>query len=182
MPELKKQISSQSKKELHNLLANYKKIGKNINDGIDRVALTKGDKEGRDYFIKLLKENNFEVALLAYETLLKYQPNLVRVYGKVGEIYGKNLNNLPKAEEYLQTAHQIKPDNTDIIQKLGVVFAIQGNTNKALEIFLKGEEIEPENARILMNIGLTYNNIGNTQLGNQYLQKAFEIEPSLQRN
>lgn len=128
------------------------------------------------------KENSFEVALLAYETLLKFQPNLVRVYGKVGEIYGKNLNNLPKAEEYLLTAHQIKPDNTDIIQKLGVVFAIQGNTNKALEIFLKGEEIEPENARILINIGLTYNNIGNTQLGNQYLQKAFEIEPSLQRN
>ena len=63
MPELKNQISSQSKKELHSLLANYKKIGKNINDGIDRVALTKGDKEGRDYFIKLLKENNFEVKI-----------------------------------------------------------------------------------------------------------------------
>jgi N-carbamoyl-L-amino-acid hydrolase len=63
VPELKNQISSQSKKELHSLLANYKKIGKNINDGIDRVALTKGDKEGRDYFIKLLKENNFEVKI-----------------------------------------------------------------------------------------------------------------------
>ncbi len=63
MPELKNQISTQSKKELHNLLANYKKIGKNINDGIDRVALTMGDKEGRDYFIKLLKENNFEVKI-----------------------------------------------------------------------------------------------------------------------
>mgnify|MGYP001197775342 FL=1 len=63
MPELKNQISTQSKKELHNLLANYKKIGKNINDGIDRVALTKGDKEGRDYFIKLLKENDFEVKI-----------------------------------------------------------------------------------------------------------------------
>ena len=63
MPELKNQISSQSKKELHSLLANYKKIGKNINDCIDRVALTKGDKEGRDYFIKLLKENNFEVKI-----------------------------------------------------------------------------------------------------------------------
>ena len=63
MPELKNQISSQSKKELHSLLANYKKIGKNINDGIDRVALTQGDKEGRDYFIKLLKENNFEVKI-----------------------------------------------------------------------------------------------------------------------
>ena len=63
MPKLKNQISTQSKKELHNLLANYKKIGKNINDGIDRVALTMGDKEGRDYFIKLLKENNFEVKI-----------------------------------------------------------------------------------------------------------------------
>lgn len=54
-------ISTQSKIDLHKLLSDYSKIGRNKNNGIDRVALTKGDKEGRDYFIKLLEENNFEV-------------------------------------------------------------------------------------------------------------------------
>jgi len=125
------------------------------------------------------KEQRFELAISAFETLLKYKPNLVRVYGKLGEIYGKNLGNLPKAEEFLTTANQIEPNNTDIIQKLGVVFAIQGKSKKALEIFLKAEQLEPENARILMNIGLTYSNLGDIELGNKYLQKAFEIEPDL---
>ena len=53
-------ISEKSKKYLHDLLNNYSKIGRNENNGIDRVALTQADKQGRDYFIKLLKENNFK--------------------------------------------------------------------------------------------------------------------------
>tara|TARA_B100001057_G_scaffold316648_2_gene316781 strand:+ start:3944 stop:5194 length:1251 start_codon:yes stop_codon:yes gene_type:complete len=60
---MKNKISENSKKYLHNILNNYSKIGRNENNGIDRVALTKGDKEGRDYFIELLKENNFDVKI-----------------------------------------------------------------------------------------------------------------------
>ena len=56
-------ISEKSKKYLHDLLNNYSKIGRNENNGIDRVALTQADKQGRDYFIKLLKENNFDVKI-----------------------------------------------------------------------------------------------------------------------
>lgn len=60
---MQNKISENSKKYLHNILNDYSKIGRNENNGIDRVALTKGDKEGRDYFIKLLKENNFDVKI-----------------------------------------------------------------------------------------------------------------------
>ena len=63
---MQNKISENSKKYLHNILNDYSKIGRNENNGIDRVALTKGDKEGRDYFIKLLKENNFDVKIPNY--------------------------------------------------------------------------------------------------------------------
>ena len=56
-------ISTRSKQYLHELLSDYSKIGRNENNGIDRVALTHADKQGRDYFIKLLKENNFDVKI-----------------------------------------------------------------------------------------------------------------------
>ena len=56
-------ISTKSKQYLHELLSDYSKIGRNENNGIDRVALTHADKQGRDYFIKLLKENNFDVKI-----------------------------------------------------------------------------------------------------------------------
>ena len=58
---MQNQISVQSKNYLHTLLKNYSKIGNNENNGIDRVALTREDKKGRDYFIELLKANNFEI-------------------------------------------------------------------------------------------------------------------------
>lgn len=125
---------------------------------------------------------NYTLAAQAYEVLLQYQPTLIRVYGKIGEVYGKHLNNLPKAEAYLQTAHQQAPQNTDIIQKLGVVLALQGKVQQALEVFLIGEKAEPENARILMNIGLTYNNLGQSGLAQQYLNKAFSLDPTLNKN
>ena len=63
---MQNKISENSKKYLHNILNDYSKIGRNENNGIDRVALTKGDKEGRDYFIKLLKENNFDVKITLF--------------------------------------------------------------------------------------------------------------------
>ena len=60
---MQNQISVQSKNYLHTLLKNYSKIGNNENNGIDRVALTREDKKGRDYFIELLKANNFEIKI-----------------------------------------------------------------------------------------------------------------------
>ena len=60
---MQNKISAQSKNYLHTLLKNYSKIGNNENNGIDRVALTSEDKKGRDYFIELLKANNFEIKI-----------------------------------------------------------------------------------------------------------------------
>ena len=60
---MQNKVSEKSKKYLLNILDNYSKIGVNENKGIDRVALTQEDKQGRDYFIELLKENNFDVKI-----------------------------------------------------------------------------------------------------------------------
>ncbi len=128
---------------------------------------------------KATEKGEFENAANAYETLIEFKPTLIRAYGKLGEVYGKNLGNLQKAEAILVQAYQMVPENTDIIQKLGVVYAIQRKLSEALEVFKQGEKVDPENARILMNIGLTYNNLGQAELGNQYLEKAFQIEPEL---
>ena len=122
---------------------------------------------------------SFEVAILAYQTYLKYKKDEVKIYGKLGEVYGKSLGNLVKAEELLLIAHNLDKQNTNILQKLGVVFAIQGKVNEALDIFLQAEKIEPKNPHVLTNVGLTYNNLGFAQKGDQYIQKAIEIDPSV---
>jgi len=128
---------------------------------------------------KAVKTQSFEVAVLAYQTYLKYKNDEVKIYGKLGEVYGKSLGNLVKAEELLLIAHNLDKQNTNILQKLGVVFAIQGKVNEALDIFLQAEKIEPKNPHVLINVGLTYNNLGFAEKGDQYIQKAIEIDPSV---
>ena len=58
---------------------------KKENNGIDRV-FTHADKQGRDYFIKLLKENNFDVKI-----------------DNIGNIFG--LINFDNSNNYILSGH-----------------------------------------------------------------------------
>lgn len=129
-----------------------------------------------------VKKGLFKTGAKSYETLMRYdKTNAVRVYPKLGELYGKNLRDLKNAEKYLVMALQLKPDNSDVMQKLGVVYAMSGQSQKAIEIFLKALEKNPNNPHVLMNVGIAYRNIGNQELSSQYLNKAFEINPNLRK-
>jgi len=127
----------------------------------------------------LTKLGKYDLAIKSYTTLINYKKDEMRAYSSLGELYGKNLGNFTKSEEYLRMALQIEPKNTDILQKLGVVNAMKGQPQKALEYFQKAIEIDPDNAHIVMNIGITYKNLGQEEKGENYLQKAFEMNPKL---
>jgi len=98
---------------------------------------------------------------------------------KLGELYGKSLNDLPSSMKYLKMALEINPKNSEVLQKLGVAYAMSRQPEDALKIFQKGLELQPKNAHILMNIGITYNSMGKKGLGQQFLDRAFAIDPSL---
>jgi tetratricopeptide (TPR) repeat protein len=127
----------------------------------------------------LPKMRLFDLGIQSLNIYLKYKPRDVGVLGRIAEIYGKDLQNYPKSLEYLNKAKTLSPEDTNILQKLGVVYAMTGQPNKAVEVFLEAENIQPKNASVIMNIGITYMNMGEEELGNQYLEKAFEIDPKL---
>lgn len=122
----------------------------------------------------------YKVAAKSYETLMNYdKTNAGRVYMKLGELYGKNMNDMNSAQKYLEMSLQITPESSEVLQKLGVVYAMTGKPAKAIDIFEKALIQNPENAHILMNIGIAYKNLGQPEKGQQYLDKAFEIDPKL---
>lgn len=125
------------------------------------------------------EEGKYQLAAQGYELFLEYKPNTPRVLGKLGEVYGKHLGDITKAQNVLERAYELEKQDTNILQKLGVVYAMQGKLKQALSIFLQAYEVDPENARVLMNIGLTYTNMGQVEKGNEFLSRAFELEPEL---
>ena len=123
----------------------------------------------------------FATAAKSYETLISYdKTNIKRVYVKLGELYGKNLGNLNKSKDYMEKAYKLDPESSEILQKLGVIYAMVGQPQNAIEIFTKALEQHPNNAHVLMNMGIAYKNMGQIEVGQSYLDKAFELEPKLQ--
>lgn len=127
-------------------------------------------------------DGNFEQAKNAYQLLIQTAPHIPGIYGKLGELIGKDLGDPQQALPYIEKGLEQEPKNTDLMQKLGVVYAITGNVSKAIEVFEQAYALDTNNARVLMNLGLAHNSIGNTNLGNAYLEKAFTKEPSLAGN
>lgn len=131
-----------------------------------------------------MQKQDFESADKAYRLLTKHRKGqaLSRIYSQLGELQGKNLNDMNSAKKFLNKAINADPGNASAYQKIGIVFAMTGRADSALYNFNRSLEIEPENARVLLNLGILYKQLGNEELGNEYLQRAVAIDPNVQNS
>jgi Tfp pilus assembly protein PilF len=141
------------------------RIRKNT-EAVGNMAMQKGDPDAAiDAFLALSKI---------------YKGNdLSRVYSSLGEVYGKNKNDLESSMKYLQLAQQADPENSSVYQKLGIVYAMSGQSEAALTNFNKALELDPNNARVMLNLGVLYGQLGQIELANDYMAKAKELDPTL---
>lgn len=128
-----------------------------------------------------IEKNKFDDAEKAFLTYLNYK-NDGKVLLRLGKHYGKNMNRLDKSIEYLEKAKLQLPNNSSLIQNLGVAYAMSGNHQKAADLFLKGTVLSPENANIWLNLGYATMSLGNTEKAEQYLLKAYKLDPKLNPN
>lgn len=126
-------------------------------------------------------KGDYATAVKGYVYLGKLVKNKdqARVYSSLGEVYGKNLNDLPNAKKYLKLAQRADPENSGTHQKLGIVHAMTGQIDSAMLHFSKALELDPTNARVMLNIGILHGQMGNTALANQYMAKAKELDPTV---
>jgi tetratricopeptide (TPR) repeat protein len=123
----------------------------------------------------------FSTSIKAYRILIQHSPQL-RFFNALGELYGKELGDLSASIEVVEQGLQRYPTDADLLQKLGVARAMQGQTQEAMNLFKKALKEKPNNARLYLNMGIAYQNLGRQDSANFYIQKALEIEPELRFN
>jgi tetratricopeptide (TPR) repeat protein len=125
------------------------------------------------------EKKDFDTAIDAYQMLIAQTPTAA-FYDALGKIYGKELGDLPKAQAYLESGLAIDPVNSAIIAKLGVVYAMTGNVDKAIELFDRAITIDPADAGAYFNKGRALRQIGKIVEGDQLMAKARQMDPDLE--
>ena len=115
--------------------------------------------------------------LALFEKFNEIQPNNYDVLYTIGSIYGKDLQNLPKAIEFFEKAIKANPKGASAYKDLGVAYGFQKNFEKSIEMSKKAVAIDPKDAQTYMNIGVNYRNLGNEEKAQEYFAKAAEWDP-----
>ncbi|MDD8014112.1 MAG: tetratricopeptide repeat protein [Acidobacteriota bacterium] len=103
----------------------------------------------------LFREGMYRKAITEYENALKSDPNLIQAYRFLGESYKSlfkpgvetaiNKELETKALDALKKAHEIEPNNKEIIYSLGDMYDKIRNFDEAEKLYLRILELEPQN-------------------------------------
>ena len=77
--------------------------------------------------------------------------------------------------EALLLAQKLKPDNVDVLIKLGRVHRLLGDNLKALEFYNKAKTIDPRNPTIYMNTGAVYAVSGDYATAKPLYEQAIDL-------
>jgi tetratricopeptide (TPR) repeat protein len=125
--------------------------------------------------VVLNKYNPVDKKIQICERLLKIDPNRYGINYMLGNLYGKNKNNLPVAIEYLTKAYHINPNSFEVCKDLGVAFGLSEKFDTSLEWFNRAKNLNPDDADIYINMGITYHNMGDMNNANKCFKKGEEL-------
>jgi tetratricopeptide (TPR) repeat protein len=116
----------------------------------------------------LLAEGDKQSALKTLLEAAEMDPENEGLHNTIGLTYA-DLGQMAKAESHLKRALQIKPDYSDAMNHLGLVYNGQGRHGPAIEMFTRAGDDFMYPSRFA-----AYNNLGNVYLGMGQYQKALE--------
>ena len=93
---------------------------------------------------------------------------------------GEELN---RAQELIEKAFSIKPNDGYIADSLGWVYFQKGQIEKALSFLEKANFLSPNVPTILIHLGEVYQKMGNRKKARTYFEQAlFEMEKNTNKN
>lgn len=156
---------------------NYMKSAKLYKQCADR-------KPGKYQFVKniiacasrLKQDEQYQKAVEVYDIALSVDPSNTDALQQGAEVYARNLGNVTAAKDMLERALSVAPNDPQILQKMGIVYAMSGNPGEAIGYFEKAMQLAPNDASIVKNTGVTYMQLGNREKGQALLNKAKQLE------
>jgi tetratricopeptide (TPR) repeat protein len=119
-----------------------------------------------------LQQQKLDTAITLLTEITKSDSTYAGAYLKLGEAFGKFLNQLEISERYLLKAYELEPKNSSVLENLGIVYGMKKEYEKSIEFLKKALEKGENKAQILNNIALTYHHMGNDKLAQDYLTKS----------
>ncbi|TGE14588.1 tetratricopeptide repeat protein [Hymenobacter elongatus] len=112
--------------------------------------------QAQSNFIK----GNYQSALVAYECVVRNNPEDYIAYNMIGMIYGQ-MGNSEKVGKYIDTALYINSDYAYANLNKGALAAVDGDTVTALKLLSKAISIDVNYQDAYFNRGILYENLGN---------------------
>ncbi len=121
---------------------------------------------------KLIKQKNFDEALIILEKLQKREPSNFLILAKIGLIYQLK-NKFHKAIELYEKALSLSPENKDILINLGSIYSYLNKFHKAIECFKK----DLSSYESLFNLGIMFEKIGKIKEARNCYYNAIKLKP-----
>ncbi|MDP4266033.1 MAG: hypothetical protein Q8880_01190 [Bacteroidota bacterium] len=125
--------------------------------------------------------NRIDTALVILNSIVEKKPDYYQAYSKIGEIYGKRLNQIDMAISYLKKAYAINPNDGSVNENLGVAYGIKGDFKESIKYMLNSIKLDPNNPQTYFNLSASYNRIGEKKLAAEYMNKAIAVQKSQQQ-
>lgn len=127
--------------------------------------------------ITYLAYNNYEKALNFFLKLMpKYEDNWNLNFSIAKSYLGLQQDDL--AIEYLIKAIELRDDDPDLFNELGIIYYNKGDVIKAIDIFTKGIDSCPKDYKLFYNRGVSYILVEKYKEALKDINIAFELEPS----
>ena len=120
---------------------------------------------------------NFEEAEKKYLDVLRQDEKNSYILGNLAATQ-LELNAIPKAEENIQRALQINPDDAFSLTLLGMVRFRQGNFDEALNVLSRSAKIDPQNPETQNYLGITLSQKGQRVAAEAALRAAIKLQPN----
>ena len=142
---------------------------------IEGIALTEDIVSELEKGNLLFAEKKYQEALLAYEDILKKNPDVFIIYKNIGNCYFA-LEKYDQAVEFYQKLYEKQPKSAEIMTLIGNSYVNAKNMEKAMEWYGKIPFEEIKDVDTLYNIGANLTNNNKNDLALKYFKRAVEVD------
>jgi protein O-mannosyl-transferase len=138
---------------------------------------------GNSYYMR----KEYLKAAETYEKYLELIPtgkdvikNLQASYREQGRMMALKQLDLDQALDYLIKALKINPNDSRLLESLGIAYGVKENFPESIKYFNKALEMNPPNAGMMLaNLANTYFKMGDKNTATEYMKKAYRADPGL---
>jgi tetratricopeptide (TPR) repeat protein len=110
----------------------------------------------------------------AMKTVVRIKPDNADALNYLGYTYADLGINLEEAENLIQNALKLKPEDGYITDSLGWVYFKRGQYNQALQYLMKAVGLVPDDPVILEHLGDVHRMLNNTPKALDYYRRSLE--------